>query len=610
MLLFGGFLALLLTFWLPSHILSPPWAFSESYLYGFNNKVFQGMLLLVLAGAAAFTWLGFLRLPAASRAEPANVEGLTPRFLAIALLFTAVFAGMIAWIAGPPGGLFDGYYFIDRINLIERGLKPFRDFEFVYGTAPLYTVIFLHKALGVPVKYGYQMLWFTETCLGVLLLGISIRWLDLPKAGKKIAFLVFFSFALMLVPGDMLNYCILRYSLPLFALVGFCRLDRDDRTATRLQTLSFAVVFDALLLNISPEEGLVYGVAICLYLPLRRRAACRPFVLETVAFVAAFALFCVRAAFAGAFVTMARFSHGAFNFPAYPAPPVLLAVASLILLIVFVFSLPTADRLQSNTSLIALYVMGMIPAAMGRCDSVHLGGYLLPAVLCFCIISWRWRALWTTATLGSFLFFSVVPFALFQLSTGPVLGKALLTHVYRHGTPTGGIYGMLDRLALKQAVRSLGEVRGRSKIEAMRRLASTSEDPQQLFPGASTTVAVPFEYFPNKVSPYQSPTVAEGHFMGIVAVMTPEDLEQKIDEIRIHPEQDLVVSREGFDDCHPTGANRRLLAYRLQLPWVPAPIHSLDLLTPYCDYIQTHYVYMYQPGAATFGYGLMRRSVP
>jgi hypothetical protein len=138
---------------------------------------------------------------------------------------------------------------------------------------------------------------------------------------------------------------------------------------------------------------------------------------------------------------------------------------------------------------------------------------------------------------------------------------------------------------------------------------ASSLDPHEFFPGISPIVSVPFGYIPNKISRYQGTDIDEGYFMGTLNILTPEEVNRKIDEIRNHPEEDLLVSPEGPEECAVRDGDRAFMRSLLLVPWVPKPIHTLTLMVPYCTYLQEHYEWLYQPSSATFGYGIMRRKV-
>ena len=585
-------------------------ALTTIYKYELNGILFGAVVIAV----AVLTKLGGLSLPsytkdAGSREggswDPASGNGgLTVKLIMVCLGIDAVLCGIIYWLANGLGGLYDGVYYLDRIHLIARGEVPFRDFEFLYGSAPLYGSLAIGRLLHTSPDNGYYLIWGCGTILGIFLLWLSIRWLELPSGGT--VFLLYYALLSMFISLATLNYFSLRYTLPLFAVTGLCRLDRNARWLTRAEVILFALAMTAVLLGFSPEEGLVYAIAVCLYLPVRRYYAQRSFALDMLVLITALAGLCTIVAHAGTFATMSSFAAGAYYLPVYPGPNILFAFAAVLGMVFYMATRTTARCVQSNVAFAVLYGLGMLPGALGRCDNAHIAGYLLAVLVCAMLLSWLWLPMWRVATISFAMFFLLLPFVTSMWWSPPVLSKALLSHLYQGGAPRGRIGVAVDHLAWQVAVTAFGRPRGTAKMAALRySYSATSWDLRKVFPGASPVVAVPFEYLPNKLSNYQAPWIDEGYFMGTLNILTSSDVERKIDELRTHPGEDLVY----FDNScgHPNPGIRVFIGELLLLPWVPQQKHQMTTLDPYCNYIHQHYEFVYLPSPATFGYGLMRR---
>jgi hypothetical protein len=118
---------------------SPPPASSESYAFGFNNRLCLLLFLGLVTAVAGVTWAGGLEAFGLRKGgEPykwrTQARGLFLRVFAVAVVLAALFF----WLTYSVGGINDSTYFLDRIHLMERGMRPFHDFEFVYGSGPLY----------------------------------------------------------------------------------------------------------------------------------------------------------------------------------------------------------------------------------------------------------------------------------------------------------------------------------------------------------------------------------------------------------------------------------------------------------------------------------------
>ena len=95
--------------------------------------------------------------------------------------------------------------------------------------------------------------------------------------------------------------------------------------------------------------------------------------------------------------------------------------------------------------------------------------------------------------------------------------------------------------------------------------------------------------------------------MGGLNMLTPAQVQQKIAEMRTHPEQDLLVSPDGFEQCKPATGNPKELQQLFLLPFAPTPRHQNALLTPVCQYIEWHYQVITAATPETADYGLWRR---
>jgi len=602
--LLGG---LLLVFLLPNFFPPPP-ASSESYVFGFNNRLCLLLFLGLVTAVAVVTWAGGLKLSVCEReASPTNDgpgKSLFFRVFAVAVVLAALFF----WLTYSVGGINDSTYFLDRIHLMERGMRPFQDFEFVYGSGPLYASLWLAHLFHISAKAGYYLIWLTSALLGIFFLWISIRWIDLPASGKGRVFLLTIIFMLELISVVTLNYSAMRYTLPLFAMTGLCRIDRGSARLTRVAVVAFAGLMAMVLLKSSPEEGLAYLVAVCAYLSLRRYFSGRPFLPDVLALVAIAAGLLWMAAREGTFATMKRVAAGAFNLPVYPGPVVLLGLLSVLAVVFYVVSGDIRERSQSNVMLLGIFGIGMLPAAMGRCDTIHVVGYLLGVVICAMLLSWRWLQTWRLTTVWFGLFVLVAPLITGLWYQPPTLSKALLNHLYADGPPRGFVGKTVDRVAVKLAVAILGQKRGMEKMDALRSLeVPRSLDPHVVFPNASPIVSVPFEYLPNKLNNYQGPDIYEGFYMGTLNILTPAEAQRKLDELRMHPEMDLVVQNNSYAPSEPDAGIRVQIKELLILPWVPKPKRTASSIPPYDSFIREHYEFVVEPSPATFGYGLMRR---
>src|SRR3569833_1389209 len=159
-------IALAAIFYLPR--LFPPSApsASDSYLFGYNNRIGIILLLFFVALGVILT-RGFNLDHTRQRYQHRPL----PRWVLPGSLFlVAVGCAAMYLVAGRYHGFGESFYLIDRITLLAEGRVPYRDFEFVYGPAQLYGPLLLHKLLHLGIADAYYLFWALSYLLGAWLL--------------------------------------------------------------------------------------------------------------------------------------------------------------------------------------------------------------------------------------------------------------------------------------------------------------------------------------------------------------------------------------------------------------------------------------------------------
>ena len=616
LILAGGLAAIFL---IPYAVPVAP-AKAESYLFGYSNRTAELLLVALAAGTALLVHQRWIVLPTSLGAEDSAAEGRLPLLqpsvaaLGAMLGLTAVLSGVIFWLVHAAHGYGESVYFLDRIGLLAQGQRPYREFEFAYGPLTLYGPWLLSKALHLSLTHGYSSVWLLSSLLGIALLWASLRLLELPVAGKRAVFLLLSAVLLGTVPSTGLNYNPLRYTAPLFALLTVDRISRQA-SAFLSQTLRrstgklvlTAALLSAFVVGVSPEEGLTFSIAVMLLLPLRRRLASQPVAALTFGLALSQAALLAASWQLGTFRTMANFSGGAFNLPVLPGPQILIFFASLLLLVAYVARRPLHSQVNGQIALITLYSLGMIPGALGRCDWIHVIGYELGAVACALLLLWpmRWPRRVAMCAVGL-----PVAFGLVQIALGTAAGvvKVQLYRMLAYGDPTDSFGRLIVAHTRVALVRNFGAAEGAEKFERIRAVAKMqSFDPHVLFPAAFPVVAVPFSYSPQRLGVVQAPAIAEGAYMGSLNLFTPKQVEEKIGELREHPERDLVLPREGFNECAVLTGDPAELRQLFMLPFAPQPRHTYDPLGPLCRYILNNSRQVVAATPQTGDYGLWRR---
>jgi magnesium-transporting ATPase (P-type) len=133
---------------------------SDSYTFGYNNRV--GMaLILVFTAIGAFFYRNEKLQPCSAEKDSAvsNTTFWTCLLVSVALSIAIYVA------TRPLGSYGESTYLIDRIELTARGLLPYRDFEFAYGVGFLYLPLAVSRILHCSIPNGYYLFWISSVRL-------------------------------------------------------------------------------------------------------------------------------------------------------------------------------------------------------------------------------------------------------------------------------------------------------------------------------------------------------------------------------------------------------------------------------------------------------------
>jgi hypothetical protein len=134
-------------------------------------------------------------------------------------------------------------------------------------------------------------------------------------------------------------------------------------------------------------------------------------------------------------------------------------------------------------------------------------------------------------------------------------------------------------------------------------------NPYSLYPGAIPTgdglLELPFAYEPDAKGFYFSRQFDYGYFDGSDDVATPATFQQKIDELRQHPQRSLLMGSHILELCDADQENRRIyLSILLFSPYLARAAHHKTLAAPYCEFIRAHYAVSVPGSPENFNYSL------
>lgn len=249
-------------FYLPSLIPMQPTA-SDSYLFGYNNRV--GIALMLLLLCLGVVWTGGLNLRFREKTEISQVAPL--RTLLGALL--AVLCGCFAMymFAGRFGGFAESSYEIDRAWLLQQGRLPYVDFEWPFGVALLYGPLLTSRFFAVGIITAYYIFWTINCLLGTALLFAVINLIDYPSRSRKAIFFLLFGGWFLNIISMGTHYTLVRYICPLFFVLILEKAFNGSSIKSRIYAALMAVAFTIVLFSISPETAIAFIFACaCIFL--------------------------------------------------------------------------------------------------------------------------------------------------------------------------------------------------------------------------------------------------------------------------------------------------------------------------------------------------------
>ncbi len=540
---------------------------SDSYIFGYNNRI--GIVLLLLLSATGAIWTNGLNIPFSSIGPSTKIP---LRFLWTCLLIELASCAAMYLFAGRFGGFRESSYEIDRVWLLSQGKVPYVDFEWPFGPALLYGPLWLSHLLHLQVPQAYYIFWTIASVVGVALLFAAINLVDYPSNHKTSIFLLIFVTALTPVLNMGTHYTLLRYLCPLFfILVIHKRGQPGPQAGTHSHAAILAVVFTAILFMISPEMAVAHAFACMVLLfpgrpVLERRGLFSPYfgmlVALTVLLVCALKIHL--------FDTMLASGGGADSFPIPFAPTTLLFFAVVFVCACYLVRRAAHGNIRDNTIALIILSIPMTAAALGRCDPGHMlmngMGYVI-AVFFYASGSPRMWKLFCTGFIIFFVFVCSLPldlqflFALKSAEAQSVTEDALPGH---SGSPTS--------------------------TSGPQAINFASVYPERANSQSDGIYEAPFGYKPNTVGSYLSDRINYGYYEALENANTPEAIRRKVSELAQHPNRSVLLGKDSMALCRvDPHMERFLISYLFVFPYDAPAVHSESIRKPLCDYILSHY---------------------
>ena len=271
-------------------------------------------------------------------------------------------------------------YAVDRLQMMASGLRPYIDFEFIYGPFHLWAPMLVARVFRTSVVTGFYVWWFTQWIIGTAMLWVTVALLPYCLSRRRMVFWVALTYLLFAILDEGTAYTPTRLIGAAFCILAIHRLWEQTQRDWVLVTGGALSVL--LGVGISPEQGLAVACGLVGWLALRAwTERSRQAVRLAVNMALVTSLCLLPFVWLGVFRTLREFAGGAYSFPVIVlgAPPILL-LAYVAAACGAVLALQS-QRADEPAVPLMLSGFATLPAAMGRADLGHLmlgsGAFLL-----------------------------------------------------------------------------------------------------------------------------------------------------------------------------------------------------------------------------------------
>jgi hypothetical protein len=357
-----GLIGLILVFTVPYKFPPRTCTVSASYDYGFNNTV--GILLLGVF-SILFLFLGFKDSSGGNRFIPIakDKETIATRSLVILGVISAFFVLYVFLISGE-FGFGEANQFFLAMDRVGHGETVYKDFDFYYGPLLIYIPYFLKVFVGSS-RVAYFIGLFVFQILGLLELSYILNRLPVSVKVKKWALYILILFSLPLHGG--INLILFRFITPFWGLL----VVHESRHKPMLSALFITFIVSVLIYGISIEYGLAFSFTLTVYFIVLSFVSKKPRLLILLAVISCVPVLYILA-FQGLFSTVLLYLTGGWRWPFVPSVSLVLFFTSVFLL-AFCVGNHLRD-VSSNLLFLSLCLLSFacLPAALGRCDPVHV----------------------------------------------------------------------------------------------------------------------------------------------------------------------------------------------------------------------------------------------
>jgi hypothetical protein len=554
--------------------------FSESYLFGYNNRVGMAIIAFGLVLLAIFG-------PQLNRQQAKPGKPLTRSTLYKALAISFGVSTVFYLFTRELDGFNESIYLIDRVQMLLDGRAPYKQFEFAYGALFLYIPAWIARVFHLSASDGYGVFFVLAAVLGTWLLYFVVENVDEPPGKQRIIFLLFWYVSTAALPTIGINGSMLRFILPSFFGIAFYR--QMERMPGPLNLL-LPIPMYAVLLAVSPELGVAFAIGVAAYLLLFGQLRLAANLLAFSVMLISVAALTWLAARLGVFTTLEVFRTGGLNFPIMPAPHML-----LLYTFAGVAACYAGQRLRQHKPsalLMLIFVSAFsLAGALGRCDPFHTlmdpVGILIAASFLISGLPILRRVVLPVAI----FVYAVFPLLVTVPYNGTNFVKAALPLYLAHENSQQ--ITSFDRCIIARMSRTMAPELAAEKFAALKHFSQQKGpiDVPTLFGQPENTIfAVPFGFAPSHFGLYHSPAIDEGYYSETINIATSEGIARVINELSTHPERPLLMLPGRECNCSGDAATAQTyLRQTFLYPYSARIRHPESIGEPLCVYIQQHY---------------------
>jgi hypothetical protein len=577
---------------------------SSSYLFGYNNRVGEALLLaFVILGAV---WTRGLHMEFAGSSDSPPVSHKT-----LAWCLIAVLLGCLAMyvLVGRLGGFGESSYEIDRVWLTSQGKLPYVDFEWPFGLVLIYGPLVLHRLFPMDLVQAYYLFWALNCLLGVWLLFAVVNAIDYPSPRKNVIFLLVYCAWFISITNMGTHYTLTRYTLPLFFILMVQKLIRNESRGLYLLGGALIAAFTAILVLYSPEIAIAFAMAsvVLLFLQVTKRRNWESFAASAVLLSALGAIFWL-ASKLHILDTVKASGGGADSFPIVLSPHIMLFFVAFFVCACYVYCRLAGQPIKDNSIGMIIISIPMLAAALGRCDPGHVAFNNLGIFLAALFYASAHTRAWKYARLAFIVIMVVLPTLGGLWFFLPSLAKSEVGLL-----AIGGPNSKITRIVMGAGKFYIDHFGAPEKKEKWRqrledRLHGTTSQSTELaviYPQWKGNYLAPFGYKPNGVGTYLSTRVDYGRYEAIENANTLAAINEKITEIRDNPAKAILLPDHYESTCEvDVPSERRYIEVLFAFPYFRRPAHPESVRRPICTYIQEHYTMEVEPSRENAFYGL------